>query len=299
MDYSILIPVYNEDVSALVKRLHSQICKLDKPGELILLDDASPSYSQRLRNRKLAELSSVKYVQLDNNTGRSAVRNQLADLSIGKNLIFLDADVSIPDEYFLKRYQDYFDKEQVVVGGHEYTREKPKPSLLLNWNYGRKYESKPAAKRNQNAYGGFISMNFMIPRQWIKKNKFPEDVTGWGHEDTLFGHLLKKEKLPVIHIDNPVIHLGLSETSVFLKKQREAIRQAILLAERYPEFSYRLSKFYCDLPGLMKKALHGTSWLLLPLLSHLCRLTHSPLILNIYKLVFFASVQKKKNHKKD
>lgn len=290
MDYSILIPVYNEDVTELVQSLHRQMQGLEQSGELIILDDASPSDAIRKRNRELGKLEYVIYRELNENIGRSQVRNKLADFSGGKTLLYLDADVSVSSDAFLKGYQDYFQRETVVVGGHFYSEHRPVRSLLLNWKYARKYEAKSAPLRQKNVYRGFISMNFLIPRTWVKAIGFPTDVKGWGHEDTLFGHLLEKKKLSVIHIDNPVQHLGLSEAGDYLKKQEQAIQQALVLAERYPGFSYRLMEVHRCLPIKLKKALQLGSKVLLPALSSLTRQTHSPFLLNIYKLIYYNSL---------
>jgi len=289
MDYSILIPVYNEDVTELVHSLHQQMLLLEQSGELIILDDASPSVAVRKRNQELGKLENVIYRESNENIGRSRARNKLADLSSGKGLLYLDADVSIPSNAFLKQYQDYFQREMVVVGGHYYSKQRPVHSLLLNWNYARKYEAKPAEVRQKNVYRGFISMNFLIPRTWIKTIGFPTNVKGWGHEDTLFGHLLEKKNLSVLHIDNPVLHLGLSEASEYLKKQEEAIQQALVLAERYPGFSYRLMEVHRNLPLAVKKVLHFSSNILIPALSSCTRQTNSPFLLNVYKLIYYNS----------
>ena len=290
MDYSILIPVYDEDVTELVHKLHEEMVNLEYSGELIVLDDASPVNSNKEKNRKLEKLRLVFYRELQENVGRSEARNILADLSSGKKLLFLDADVRIGEDGFLKKYLPFIEKENVVVGGHVYSQEKPDPRLLLNWNYAIQYESKPAKERQKNAYRGFISMNFMIPRKWIREIRFPAYLKGWGHEDTLFGYLLERKNLPVVHIDNPVVHLGLSESKVYLKKQREAIHQALDLAERHPGFSYRLMEVHRSLPGTLRKILRIGSGILLPTLSGLCRLSHSPFLLNAYKMVYYNSV---------
>ena len=49
-------------------------------------------------------------------------------------------------------------------------------------------------------------------------------MEGYGHEDTLFGYDLKKNNIKVLHIDNPLVHIGLESNSLFLLKTRESIR---------------------------------------------------------------------------
>jgi glycosyltransferase involved in cell wall biosynthesis len=259
-------------------------------GELIVLDDASPSEHFRKKNAVLDKLEGVSYIQMEENLGRSKARNRLADEANGAQLLFLDADIDIVNNDFLIEYARFFHEKIVLVGGHLYTRIQPEKKLLLNWNYARKYESKPASLRQKKPYRGFISMNFMIPREEFLDLQFPTELKGWGHEDTLFAHLLEKRGVQIRHIDNPVLHLGLSETEQYLEKQREAIEQALVLIKRYPGFGYRLTEVHNKIPVKLRSLLKLSSGILLPTLSALCRLTNAPLILNAYKLVYYNSV---------
>ena len=51
----------------------------------------------------------------------------------------------------------------------------------------------------------------------------------YGHEDTLIGIELKKRKIPILSIDASVIHEGLEENSVFIKKSLQAVENLIVL----------------------------------------------------------------------
>ena len=73
---SILIPIYNRDVTHLVQALVAQAADWAGPVEIICLDDGSLG-QYRLINRELVELPSVSYEELPHNLGRSAVRNRL------------------------------------------------------------------------------------------------------------------------------------------------------------------------------------------------------------------------------
>ncbi|MFN2261829.1 MAG: glycosyltransferase family 2 protein, partial [Psychroflexus sp.] len=45
----------------------------------------------------------------------------------------------------------------------------------------------------------------------------------YGHEDTLFAFELKKKKVNVKHIENPVIHKDIDENSAFIEKTEMAL----------------------------------------------------------------------------
>jgi glycosyltransferase involved in cell wall biosynthesis len=88
---SILIPVYNFDVTNFVTDLHT-LCKQEKiTFEIILFDDAS-NEDFKNKNRLLQKLPFVTYQELTQNIGRSAIRNKLAEAANYDFLMFVDCD---------------------------------------------------------------------------------------------------------------------------------------------------------------------------------------------------------------
>ena len=63
----------------------------------------------------------------------------------------------------------------------------------------------------------------MIHKTVFEKVSFNETIPNLRHEDTLFSYNLKQQKIKVIHIENPVFHLGLDEFEVAIKKENESI----------------------------------------------------------------------------
>ena len=104
---SILLPVYNWPIGALLTALHQQAAA--EPGlrfEILAFDDASPDLAQRAANRAaVTGLPYVRYHELPLNAGRAAIRNQLAAAARYPWLLFLDADSDLPDDRFLRRYR--------------------------------------------------------------------------------------------------------------------------------------------------------------------------------------------------
>ncbi|HEX8350923.1 MAG TPA: glycosyltransferase, partial [Hymenobacter sp.] len=74
---SILIPIYNRDVTELVQTLQQQATEWEGPVEIICLDDGSQEEFRAL-NQPLASLAGVHYEELSHNIGRAAIRNRLA-----------------------------------------------------------------------------------------------------------------------------------------------------------------------------------------------------------------------------
>ncbi|MBK8952956.1 MAG: glycosyltransferase [Chitinophagaceae bacterium] len=103
MGLSILIPVYNYEVSSLVKSLADQLKKTGKQGEIIILDDCSDSYFIS-KNKVTSEIPNVSFYQNERNEGREAARKKLSRLAKEDNLLFLDCDCELIYENFLAVY---------------------------------------------------------------------------------------------------------------------------------------------------------------------------------------------------
>jgi glycosyltransferase involved in cell wall biosynthesis len=221
---SVCIPVYNYDVGNLVDQVHSQIANQDAPSEIILIDDASDE-AFRQKNR-LIPRDRVTLIELDKNIGRAGIRNLFLKYTSQPNLLFLDCDTLIPSKEFISDYIKAIKKKQgkVICGGTKYSDSKPGSNRILHWNYGRKRESQPASNRNNAPNRSFMTANFMIERNLLKQIRFDERITGYGHEDSLFGYRLTNINQTVVHIDNPLIHTGLNKNREFLDKTDEGLR---------------------------------------------------------------------------
>ena len=102
---SINIPVYNIEVNNLVLQLLEQAKKLDVSYEIRVYDDGSKN-EYKISNRIISEYSNVVYVELEENLGRSAIRNKRGVDSIYQYLLFIDADSAIVKDNYLV-YEDY------------------------------------------------------------------------------------------------------------------------------------------------------------------------------------------------
>jgi GT2 family glycosyltransferase len=228
---SILIPVYNYNIVDLVNELQRQCLKASIPFEIVVLDDCS-SELLRDQNKDVGNLQGVRFIELDRNIGRARIRNRLAEMASYSSLIFMDCDSEVPDDQYINRYLPYCEKELVVCGGRIYRNDQPdEPENTLRWLYGTYREQIPAAKRNLNPYRSFMTNNFLIPASVMKRIHFDESIIHYGHEDTLFGLELKKRNIPIVHIENPLLHTGLEIAREFLRKTTEGIENLITLVQ--------------------------------------------------------------------
>lgn len=222
MGLSVLIPVYNYDVAALVHALHSELVSLTKDGEIILLDDGSSasfvSISQSLDNG-----NTIRFYANKVNEGRMAARQKLATLARFENLLFLDCDSRLTRHDFLSAYFKLIEKDiPLASGGRIYTEEPPANcSLKLHWKYGSKRERRATA---------FMSNNFLIKKALFRKMDATVLFAGYGHEDSWWGIQFEKAGVQPLHINNPVLHAALEEATVFITKSANALDNLLVLA---------------------------------------------------------------------
>ncbi|QJX48229.1 glycosyltransferase [Hymenobacter taeanensis] len=226
---SVLIPVFNRDVTPLVRALLEQAPTWGGRVEIRCLDDGSQEDIRGL-NRPLAALPAVCYQELPHNIGRAAIRNVLAAQAQGEWLLLLDNDSLLPDAHFLARYAAARRQAAVVVGGTAYEATPPtRPELLLRWLYGRQREARSAAVRQRAPHGQLTLNNLLIEAHVFRQLGLDESLTRYGHEDTKFGWLLRQAGISVLHLDNPVLHDGLEPAAVFLQKTQDAVRNLVQL----------------------------------------------------------------------
>ncbi len=223
MCISICIPIFNHDSTNLIRVLAQQCLSASIEYEILVIDDCSQLF--REENRKIAEMPGVKYFEQDKNLGRAAVRNLLSQKALYDWLLFLDCDAILLDDAFVSRYVKEIKKNEadVVIGGYRYSDEKPSDSTLyLRWLYGKKREERNIEARNQRSHCSFSSFNFMAKKSVFDKVNFDESLRKYGHEDTLFGWLLKHNGFRIRHIDNPARQEDLDSTDVYLQKLNDA-----------------------------------------------------------------------------
>lgn len=228
---SICIPIYNYDVTALVYELNKQAEASLANYEILLIDDNSSIISLKEKNRELNKLNNVRYIELDKNIRRSAIRNLLANESKCSYLLFMDCDAAVCKDDYIIKYLAECKPNVVCCGGCAYNQTPPPSDHLLRWHIGIHRESSDATSRNKQPNSKFTAFNFLIDKHILLNTPFDEKLNKYGHEDTLFGIELMNKNVRFTHIDNPLIHLGIDTTEIFLKKTEEGIINLIEIEE--------------------------------------------------------------------
>lgn len=241
---SILIPVYNQDVRQLVIELQEQGDALDIDYQILVYDDFSEPQWREI-NSELQHKIGVSYIELSDNHGRAKIRNKMAKLARYHNLLYLDGDSGIPSKDFLKNYIPHIHKIDVLYGGRRYSKSQPEnEDKILHWKYGQKRESLPAHQRAKAPYLNFMSNNFLTTSKVMSLFPFDESIEGYGYEDLLFANELKNKNIPIAHIDNETIHLGLEDKGDFIRKTNKSLSNLAHIYQRDETFATRLINMY-------------------------------------------------------
>jgi glycosyltransferase involved in cell wall biosynthesis len=298
---SICIPVFNFDVTELVEMLLEQSKGIEEKVEILVFDDRSTSFYKK-RNQLLSKHDNVSYLEFENNLGRSRIRNRLADFSAGRSLLFLDCDMIPSDTNFLRNYAEARELVPVVVGGIAYGPKPFKYELLLRWKYGIVREAHNENYRQINPYRSFMSGNFLIDKEVFNQIRFNEDILGYGHEDTLFSLELKHLKVPILHINNTCIHLGIEPNFEYLAKSEQSLVNLVRLLKIAPHMrkelfsNVRILRFYRLLRNLgLAYPLRWFFRVFNPMIRRiLCSSRPSLFLLDLYKVGLIARVYNNK-----
>lgn len=297
-ELSILIPCYNCRCNKLVEKLSYLLKKEEKRHEsgnfeyeIIVADDGSTNTESIENNKSINLLDNCQYIIREINTGRSAIRNFLAQEAKYNMLLFIDGDIIIENNSFIELYLS--SEGDVTVGGIK-TGGNP---LLLKNNLRYKYERasekyRSAEKRNIKAHKEFRTTNFLIAKNIIKKYPFNENFVYYGYEDVLFGKTLHENNIDIKHIDNPVTIEDYENNNLFMDKTEESLRtlhifkselQGYSTLANYAEKikSYRLTTAVLLLNRLAGKSIRRNLSGNNPLLF----------LFNIYKLCYYISLK--------
>ena len=212
---SILIPVYNYNITPLVKELYGQVLDCGINFEILVYDDVSTLNISN--NKTINQFKNTAFKELPKNIGRSAIRNLLAHDAKYKWLLFLDADTFPENKDFIKQYLSNLN-HNIIMGGIAISEKIPKKEYKLRWLFTKKRERKTNS-----------SANFVIKKNIFKTFPFDESLKKYGYEDVLFFNTLIKNNEDVYAIKNRVYHNTDDDANAFLKKTENAIENLMHL----------------------------------------------------------------------
>lgn len=289
---SILIPSYNYICTPLVRALSRQADKASFDVEIIVMDDASTEEQTKQANREINQWNHCCFIENSINQGRAKIRNLLAEKASKPLLLFMDCDAGVVNSDFIETYVAAWKEESVVCGGLLYERPLRNPQNSLRYLYGIRIEERSAAKRSLSPYNGFTTFSFLVSRSLFLQIRFDESFKGYGHEDTVFGYELQKRFIPIVHIDNPLYHLGLESNEVFLAKTESSVANLLQANKEFTQDTRLLQAYrkVCrfKLQQVITLCFKGTR----PFLRWNLLSSHPSLIFfSFYKLGFLCSLK--------
>lgn len=290
---SILIPTHDHTCYQLVADLHEQAEELGMPYEIIVAEDGSRSQVDIIANHKMEELSHCRHLIRKENVGPAAIRNVLAKEAVYHWVLFIDSDAKVERKDFLHTYLSAIGKADVVVGGLYHERKNDNPHVTLRFKYEQAADKhRSAAERSLQPYHRFTTFNFMMRRSTFLCILLDETCREYGYEDALFGVELQRRGISILHIDNPLVHLGLDTNEAFLHKSETALRTLKALNGKMEQHS-RVGQTYAR---LRRRHLTGAMRLFFrlfrPLMRHNLLSKHPSLFLfSLYKLGYYTSLE--------
>lgn len=220
-ELSILIPTFNDPCSTLVRNLHQQAEALGMTYEILVADDGSTQEKVLEENRSINALPHCQLIERGVNAGRASIRNFLAQQARYAWLLFIDSDMVVCRNDYLRKYASC-EETPIVDGGVVIGACKPGNLRSL---YEKAAESKHTPKERQlSPYRDFHTANFMIKRTLMLQQPFDERFKSYGYEDVLFGKAMEKASVPILHIDNPMSFEIFEENEHFVSKTEEGLR---------------------------------------------------------------------------
>ncbi len=290
---SILIPTYNYAILALVKNVHQQCLEAQIPFEIICLDDQSDNDYQ-IENQVISTLPNCIYNVNQTNVGRTRTRQRLAEQAKYDWLLFLDADVIPVTSAFIQHYIDAIQPNTVIFGGYQYEKESTDATKILRYRYGKEREEKYASERNKNPYTYVFSGNMLVPKSIFLNFNYQANEKNYGM-DIYFGYQLYQQQISVLHLDNPILHLGLETNEVYFQKALQGVesRKKYLLHEKGVDQMNPLVQAYAKLKklGLTKLVAVGFK-IVAPFLKKNILSTNPKLVyFDIYRLGYLCSLE--------
>jgi poly-beta-1,6-N-acetyl-D-glucosamine synthase len=238
VDVSIFIPVYKES-SQLADMLNQLVSQNVSKEIFVTVDQPTDEFSKKISN---LEISNVKFIVNKERLGKANALNSTVKLSSGKVLLFLDADVGIPnDPDYLRKIVMDMQHTDVLDIKKKVTKDKSFLSRMAYYEYLTFNISAWLASRYMHKCPAVNGAAFAIKRETFEKvggfrKVVAEDI------DIATRAFLENSSFAYTHgveVQN-VVHSGWKKW--FTQRRRWAIGQALWLKDWYKPLARRFIK---------------------------------------------------------
>ena len=118
MDYSFVIPVYNEEkiIAESVDKLYDFLRKTKKAFEIIIANDGSNDKTLEIAMKKSRQYKEVKIISNEQNRGRGSVLTKGFKMIKGRFGFYIDSDLSIDLSLFYCFIKELDSGADIVIG---------------------------------------------------------------------------------------------------------------------------------------------------------------------------------------
>jgi len=292
---SILIPVYDYNVFPLVLKLKQQAENLGIIYEIIAQDDCGKKFI--IENQQINTLENCCFSTNTENLGRGKNINLLCSKSKYEYILIMEAD-SLPEkENFLKNHIEALLQCPVVVfGGVKYPNTIVSKEKVLRRKYGIERETKSLNHRLKKDYDFVFTWNLLLKKEILLQFPFPDFLHEYGYEDFVFIKNLRLNSIPIIHIENSLIHYNDDNSLDFIKKTEIAVKNLhhLIELEKIDTKEIKLGEVYVILKKLylieITKAIYKKTKK--RIIANLTSENPKLYLLDFYKLGYYCNLKK-------
>ena len=237
---SIIIPTRSFAPIDLVRELQRECsCAPECDDyEIIVTDDGTTSSDLPLECELIHTISHACFLPHEQHQGKAALLNDAIGKARYDLLLFVDNDARLHSPGFISRYLQAAEQYPltVICGGVFTSVRSLTPHNTLRYRYERAANRQRQSQRqNRTPYSRFTTFNVLMPRDVVRRIPFNESIRRYGYEDVVMGLDLCRQAVPVVHIDNALVHTGIDSNSSFLQKTETALQVLSQLPVAYQD----------------------------------------------------------------
>jgi hypothetical protein len=222
MMLSICITAKDSNLESLISRLTDQAKELDISSEILVAESGSDQYFSS-KNEQFCTKKQIKYFKHNQHLSHGQMKNLLAQHAQGSYLLFLNGKNHITHRNYLQMYTEVMQPGVTIEGGTTASGIKPDKPYQLHWMAMHNLLTFDADQRNKHPYYHLSTNNMLIPRGIFLQHPI---IEGDDYTEILpYTFDLKKNAVPVIHIDNPVSTNDYLPALKFLVVTRKQMQQ--------------------------------------------------------------------------
>jgi hypothetical protein len=234
---SILVPFYRDNPAAFIAALAASPIGAEQV-ELIALDDGNgrADLAATVMDAMATAPFACTLIVRGANGGRAAARNRLLTQARGGYVLFADADMALVDRWFLPRWLRVIEKDApaVAFGGFQVDPNPDDRSTALHAYTSARSDCLPAALRARRPAQTLTTSNLLVRRDVLNVFAFDSGFRGWGYEDSEWAFRVASRH-PILHIDNPLRHLGLDSADALIEKYASCGGNFLRLVAAHPQ----------------------------------------------------------------